>query len=43
VPGGTFKVTWAPNAKGTYVLRAWASGGSIICAGASAPITIVVK
>lgn len=41
--GGTFKVAWTPKAKGTYVLRAWVSGGAVLYPGTSSTITIVVK
>ena len=41
--GGTFTVVWTPRTKGSYVLRAGASGGSALYAGTSTTTTIVVK
>jgi hypothetical protein len=40
---GAFKYTWTPKAKGTYVLRAYVDGQSLVFPGSSSSVTVVVK
>ncbi len=40
---GRFRYTWTPKAKGTYVLRAYVGEQSLVFAGTSGSVTIVVK
>jgi hypothetical protein len=40
---GAFKYTWTPKAKGTYVLRAWVDGQTLVFSGDSPSVTVVVK
>ena len=40
---GTFKYTWTPKKKGTYVLRAYVGGQSLVFDGWSPSVTVIVK
>jgi hypothetical protein len=40
---GAFKYTWTPKAKGTYVLRAYVEGQTLVFPGSSSSVTVVVK
>ncbi len=40
---GAFSYAWKPTAKGTYVLRAWVDGNSLVFEGNSSSVTIAVK
>ena len=40
---GAFKYTWTPKKKGTYVLRAYVGGQSLVFPGSSSSVTIAVK
>ena len=40
---GAFKYTWTPKKKGTYVLRAYVGGQTLVFDGWSSSVTVVVK